>query len=243
MDFRIVALSLPEKEQHHARALENNLHNLDRFCQRLETNLSLYDFCDIQCAAIKAAIPKICDRPVEYFRFIGWQEIAGRDGAQAIWEFANSIHLARANLDQCEVLNSMVVRRDLEGETSQFHRSFPKAEAIRTSVAHPSRMHGTAFQIDKNAFTGEYSAHGIAIAGGAVKTLIEGMFGRSTVVTIGGEILEYELSQESLDKLNRSRLSFQSLFKLAGKLTSDHLAENGLSGVMKNPLKPRGDSQ
>jgi hypothetical protein len=238
--YRISAFSLPENEREHARALEGNLFKLGDFQHQFKRDLELVEFCFSQANAIKEKISFLGDRPDEFFMFLDWRETAARDGAMVIWDFATSMHLARDNLNKCYVLKSMVSGSDIERSIKKFHKYFPSAENIRHHVAHSAGVSGTRNYRKKNGSKGAYDKHGILMDDSSKGNLISGMKGNVFIVTIYGEIIEYELSRETLEKLDEIRIEFQACFEGAAEATTDLLCRLGTARAMANPLKPLG---
>jgi hypothetical protein len=184
----------PEKE--HVVALHFNLISLETFRDNFADDLALLDFCSRNARALSTEDPtRVGDK---HRMLMSWREIAGRDGAMTIWDFARTTHLISTNLEKCPTLKPMVVRKNIESALAEFQRCFPHAKTIRHAAAHPADIFGTARDRQRNAFSGPYRDDKIQIDDSR-EIVLSGVRGRKVTVTIGGNIINYELSQASLD--------------------------------------------
>jgi hypothetical protein len=199
---RILSFNLPEPEKENADALDCNLDSLEKCFRRFQHILALFDFGHRQLAVRRQ--PSSPQDGAQALReaetLSNWTEIASRDGAMTIWDFATAMHLVRKNLDACPTVNAMVDRSQLERAIALFHQSFPNAKHIRHAAAHPAEIHGTPARTALNSHEGSYDDGFIRIDN-SYGTVITGTFNRQVLATIYGQIIGYELSQASVDKL------------------------------------------
>lgn len=244
MDYRIAALGFPDDEQPFGKAVEDNLIRLDMYCQRFRHTLSLFDTCYAERAKLRQKTEAPGPYPPQYDTFITWELIAGRDGAMTIWDFARATHLVSKNLEKCPTLAMLVDRPRYEKCLAQFQQDFPNAKIIRHAVAHPSDLYGAPKDAASNSFTGEFNAHGIEIDANDANTVFDGISGRQVLVTIYGQIVGYELSDDSVQKMQHVRDEIHKVFAPAGKATMEAFIKKLDAGEIEGvPPKARRNAK
>lgn len=233
--IQIFYMALPEVEQPHAAAINGNLITIFAAYDRFHACLRLFDFAGVDVERIRQQF-KLGDRPAEYHIAQSWQQIAARDGAMTLWDIAEAINLIRTNLDKCPNLNAMVVRNELEIAIRQFYTSFPDVRKIRDAFAHASKFSGTDFDLNRHSLRGPLDQNGIRL--GETATLyLTGIIGRSAAISSFGHLLKYDISNESLQKIEEVYRSLISVFTRAHETTyADYLRKTGIADdIPKRP--------
>jgi hypothetical protein len=215
--IRIPFNVLPAEEHEVGQKIDNALVSFDWIISQFEAALRLLDFCESERSRLRMARDNGLAVPNYHETrslLASWAQLAGRNGALTLGDFAETLHKLRARLKRCPTLASMVVGRDLEAAIQMFHRLLPRTGDIRDASAHPT-------ETGVNSFDGGYDKHRIKVAEEATGTTLTGRSGRTFYVTVKGTVLEYDLSQETLEKLLAVRRSVYSVFSPA----SDHLME------------------
>jgi hypothetical protein len=162
--------------------------------------------------------------------FLSWLPIAGRDAAMAIYHFGIAAEGVRRTLGMCPILRTSVLHPELRQAIRGFSVDFPAYEKIRHAVAHAAEKDKTPnLSAEHRVVTNGGQVQGITITGGqgVFKDLSGGRAGGYAITdhfqgrlftnTWEGEVLTYELSQASLDKLNTSAKAIFAAFPQASQ--------------------------
>lgn len=131
---------------------------------------------------------------------MGWSQIAGRDGASSIYHFRHTMNDLNGALCKDPILHPLVNKAELARAHDLFNTHFQRQESIRNAAQHLAEMRRKP-QVAKHKLVGEYEQDGISVdAGGSV--YIQGMMmGDKYTFTYGGQMLSYNLNEESIQHL------------------------------------------
>ncbi len=231
----LAASALPEAERPHGSIIWSQLSTPGTLLLRLQHALQLFDYCAEEIAATRVArhaarsqrdpMQLSSDESDAFFSTLGrlhaWMWIAGRDGAFAIWDFVNTIESVRKNLLLCPTLVACITMPDLEALQDDIALAFPFCEEIRHAAAHEHDLRSSVRDRDKNAFSGEYRGFGVQTTANTKNGMIQGLSGRSIGFTYRQQVVEYELSETTLDQLEVFRKRFNTLFAAAEAVTQN----------------------
>lgn len=231
---RILWTELPESERDDACMVSRKIIELNLCRNRFKGALALLDFS--QAAMTAAKINRDCVRAMHHAGSSEWNNatasyrdsidlhsiwlnIAGRDAAITLWDFAASLYAIRERTELCPTLKSFLKPKSLEHAVSLFHQHFPNAKKIRHASAHPSDMTNTP---EANAASQDLDAFGFRIRNSS-EYMISGMYGRDVVVTIGHEVLSCKLAEETVATLIQIEDAVNAVFVPAALATKEML--------------------
>ncbi len=202
---RITIQGLPEVERPHAQALDRNLTELDVVVRRFECALTLFDFCIINVPKLPQQMQPDAQAIFEQFnRVHEWADIACRDAALTLWDFATCLSLIENNLDLCPTVSAMLDRVPLKAEVQRFERAFPGSRLIRNAQSHRIDIHGNVEAEHQNAMRGPT---------GDERRFESGFDGRMVYVTKNRQKFSYELSAGSAEALRLIAAAVCELFR------------------------------
>lgn len=132
-----------------------------------------------------------------------WQLIAATDGAWSIYNFGLTMQNFRAGIGSIPTLCSWVDHDKLRSAQRQFQSAFPAYESIRHALAHSPDLDKTEDRRERNYYIGPFKSDGMIIPEGSNTRIMikKSLLGRVFQTTFEGRLLQYEISQESRDKL------------------------------------------
>jgi hypothetical protein len=172
-----------------------------------EAALALFDFCQAQLASVREN-PNL--KPI--FR---WPFIAARDGAMSIYHAYTILDGIRQSLATTTELAELVDRKALKAAGNIFHSHFQSFEDVRDAVAHIGEKMGTPAKFDRHSFSGSFEGEGIKADDVKGLTLSNHLAGRRYSNSWRNKVLTYELSGESLDRLDEARRHLWAAFRPA----------------------------
>jgi hypothetical protein len=189
---------LPWEEQLIAWRLSAiGLRGLLIYCRGFQVALSLFDFAS-------ANIDPNGKEPERGLPFKEWLYLAGRDGALSIFHFGKAMgQIRNVIFASCPVLASHLDRQAFKSVVGSFDKTFPRWEAVRHAVAHHAELH-----IDPLIAR----EHSIQTGPGASRSFSNLLSGRRFSHTFEEGTCEYELSQDTLDRLHDIRLRYYGIF-------------------------------
>lgn len=219
--LRIANEAFNEEYRPTIRCIDNQLTDVGIYQLAFADALALFDW----CVENRHSQLEHIDRPDEAHRqLLAWEFIAARAGALTIWDFGHNIHQIAMNLRKCKMLNDLVSNRDLDTVAKMFAKAFPNAEHIRNASAHPADLMWNPHFQKVNSFDGPLEVNGRAIiAGDPVQTHFSGIVDSTVVVTIYGKAVSYDLTSQSLKKLDEIRVALFSALQKASEFSFDHL--------------------
>lgn len=211
---------LPESEHEIARTFSRQLSALPQFVDRFRPALSLFDCCDAKIVELRAHRDQMrSENPdpeddrygPEFFAdskiFVEWMNIAARDGALTIGDLLELLEETRTTINKFPTVLAQIQGSGIDGVFDFFDSKFPGAKLIRNAFAHPSTLSNTPAEMRRNMHTGG-SSRLVAVPSGEASYMISGISGRVVTVTKNGQILEFEMSQETFDTLAAILLKF-----------------------------------
>jgi hypothetical protein len=232
--------AVPAAERTAAEHVGRSLNALNLYLDEFASALQLFDFVSGLLNRLPFPPPseeaeqKILARNAK--RFVGWRELAARDGATTVYHIGCAIAAVRTKtLPLCPTLNALTDHPALRAAERQFHRAFPNTDMIRHAVGHAAEILATPEKAAENAFSGTHSEpDGVTVTGEAVGLV--SLTGRRYSVTIKKQIVSYELSYESFTSLVECVRAFRTALPLAedGTQRSDDI-ERAIDQEIANP--------
>jgi len=193
---------IPAAELPAAENLGSSLYSVLAFLDVFQLDLQLYDYCMANFWRLeqqdKEIIPP-AQLPAELAQmhklYLSWRGIPVRDGALQIYHFAVALDGIRKTLSMCPTVRDRVDHQALRQAMKDFRAAFPNYEKMRHAVAHIADRTKTPGHTEKHQFVGEHkSANDSGIT-------LSSVVGRQFSVTWEGEVLQYELSENTLQIL------------------------------------------
>ena len=182
------------------------LHHIESRCEDFRSALKLFDFA-WRIVAVDQQMVKPHTKLIQ-----SWQLIAARDGAMSIYHFAKAMDGANTWAFRHKIIGDKVDKTLLRKSFKQLQQSFPRLAAMRHSIAHSTELIKNPDWYKDHAFTGSYDRHGIQLDNAKNFMATNVLSGNTFISTFENEIIEYEISQNSLDQLIEIRTLFFSAF-------------------------------
>jgi hypothetical protein len=119
---------LSEQEERAARALEDNLADMERAAIDLAGAVSLYEFSTQHDQRPELRASRLLS---------SWSFMGARYGAMALRNFREALGTVRSLIGQCPSFLPDVDTKALRAVEKEFDDAFPRVEKLRHSVAHP----------------------------------------------------------------------------------------------------------
>jgi hypothetical protein len=209
------------------RVIEANIDAIGEYLDKFRSAISLFDYIEEPLkAAAETGMGTV-------FEISQWHTIAARDGAMTIYHFSDIIIGTSQTVKSCKPLDSLFDWKQYRAAINLYKQFFPTGETMRNAVGHSGEMLSQPAALRHNAFRGSYKGPGLTIGPDGIRgggpsqmtsigysgpswdggvILRDCMQGRIYTATKSGSLLTYELSQNSLDKLERVAESFISAF-------------------------------
>jgi hypothetical protein len=208
---RIRLSDIPEKYCIDARHLQKNLYTLDRTVKELEHTISLSLTGYNQAGIERQKISQLdSGSEVRQFysdrseMFLNWGSIGGRHGALIIHGFLRTKQITDVLVKSIPYILERVDRSSQKMSNSLFEKSFPKISLLRHNVAHPGEFGSTKESYAKESISGPVAKGKFISVDNESSLLIDGtMLGSEYCSTIDGQIVCYEVSQNSVDNLRK----------------------------------------
>lgn len=198
--FRIV----PPAEHMACNILKANLFNLASAVARFAAAIALYDFCD----------PRNSEGSAAHKNY--WRNMAGRDGALTLFDFAQLIEATRSSLNEVPTLLPFIDTGALKIAEKLFASQFQYFHLVRHAAAHPGELFSTTQSLEENVITGEYMTPiGKMVNDGGAIVLGGGFFDRTYQIMIDRRLVGYDLTLESHDKLVKITMRIYEAFARA----------------------------
>jgi hypothetical protein len=121
---------------------------------------------------------------------------------------------AKNNLRECRFLKSLTDPEKIASAIENFRADFPGFDGIRHSVSHHAEVRGDTRKIARHSLKKPTRFRGIVFLDGPGSSLVD----RHYTVIRDGQILSYEISEQSLSKLEARAEEFYSAFPPNGGL-------------------------
>ena len=200
---------LPEEEIDASWLLKVSISDLASHHDNLYAALLLFNFCVANRGNISDTNPSLGEYTIK------WQMMGARDGALSIYHFGTTMGVIKAALHKCPTIASWVDSDKLRTETKRFESFFPNIELMRHAIAHQAELMKNVDSFSAHAFTGPYETPEIKLSNAESVMVSNNLFDRKFVTTIRGQIISYELSQETCDRLRSVKIGFFEGFREA----------------------------
>jgi hypothetical protein len=171
--------TLSEADRQHAHTLWLLFHLMEGFIQRLRNDLELFDY------STRHAF-----RPDS--RKGAWVHIAARDAVITLWDFGDALRQIETAVRSCSAPIRTEKRiMELRAAIGMFGNAFPNAKRMRRVSAHPAGHFGSAQSRKVNAHKGAVGYSNI--------------YNRTITHTHEGRLLSFELTEDSIGKLETIR--------------------------------------
>lgn len=207
-DGKIVAVlnRLSEQEAKYVLTLSNALNALDYYIGTFEAAVELFDkFWDEQKQSDSTGI----HYETSLSRRSQWKIILARDGAITIYHIGTLISSVMQTVHNLPSLASYINKTMLRSAKKEFFSEFPKLTKIRHAVGHGPELFKDSNASSKNMFSGKFKNEHFDIEHdnfGGIDLLSHCCYG----TTINGEFLTYDISNESLQKLQTLQRSIDN---------------------------------
>jgi hypothetical protein len=150
----------------------------------------------------------------------GWQMMAARDGALAIYHFGQARKAVSASLGLCPILRDMVDHPKMRISRKLFDSNFPSYDAIRHAVGHIADFSATINRrmthSIKGPWKGDFGAVALEIKDvNAVSRFADNLYQDTYCVTYLGRVHRYDMTAKTLGKLEQVRALVYSSFEQA----------------------------
>ncbi|MES2341022.1 MAG: hypothetical protein V4597_05045 [Pseudomonadota bacterium] len=178
-----------------ARTVELGLMELGSLVRQMQADLALFDFAMSNLAAQeKDEVPDEVS--------IEWLGLAARDGASAVFKFAEDMAAITIAMNRCPMLLSLVDHTQRRAASKAFGTYFPDFAGIRHSGQHGAAELYGAGKGDKHL-----------LQDGAL--FINNLFNRRLETSFLGRLVSYELDTRTLDRLGEVRDLYWKAFAKA----------------------------
>jgi hypothetical protein len=210
-------VNLPEAEHEYAVLLNRQLDELRNYVYRMKAGLALFDFSSMQIAQAETIYKQPRIGPIDPQASVNahriyraacetpsmWIQIAISDVAMTIWAFHQTLVNIRRGRDNCPTIKAIIPGREVEDALDDFSKYFLEARYLRNVSGHSADLAGTVGRMKDNALSGGLDAHRLKLGPKSKNNMISGIDGRKVFVTAYNKIIEFEISQSTLDKLNQ----------------------------------------
>lgn len=215
---RFSRTALPPEEHDAVRVLENLLCELENYARAFQAALRLYNFSSgqgrQQLAAHRAQGGSIDDSTELSNMLSEWGRIAARDGAMSIYHFYKAMEGIRDSIGSSPTLLGLVDISTLRYTVKLFKSKFPYVERMRNALAHAAEFRQTVQKDRRNTARGKQKGFGYDSSGPYTiiqNSIIHGAY----TATYEGQIIKYDISDESLNQMLRAKDAFYNAFRTA----------------------------
>lgn len=149
-----------------------------------------------------------------------WKLIAARDGAWSISNLGYTIEYFRGSLGAYPTLRSMIDHKELRAAQKMYAEFFPHFPSIRHSLAHGPDMTMNQQKRDEHYYQGPFRSDGQIIEGDRTKIMVKhSLNGRTYQTTFSGQLLSYEINEDTLRKMVQIKDRFFLGFRLVEEVS------------------------
>ena len=188
--------------------LNMSLAGMGTYLQSFRAAVALFDF----AAPIATPLESPTGFP-PHDVVIRWPYIAARDGAMNIYHFRVAMEAAKASAHQLQLVRDAINWTKVRAATKRFQTQFPDFEKIRHAVAHAADLGKTLKEQRRNRIKGPRTGPLVRLSAGASVTIANSLINQTFATTIGGQLVSYDVTTETADKLEAIMLEFYSLFR------------------------------
>jgi hypothetical protein len=131
-------------------------------------------------------------------RFLKWHLIAAREGALRLGDFPDQLSSVNGYLKQAF---GDEVQKVTPSPDSRFQELFPNIKSVRHSAAHSAQQMKNQKRSKSHGFSGNYEDKNVSAENVGGLIMQDNVFGRDYVATWEGRIVKYEVSMDSVEKL------------------------------------------
>jgi hypothetical protein len=175
--------SLPIEERDIGWSISLNLSSLSREAKNIAAAIVLFGVCRENGAKDL---------------FGDWMRLAARDGAISIYSFGKALAQVRSLIGRVKSWHPIIDAEKLKSAESAFKKSFPFAEKMRHSVAHPEFYNNPD---KKMGINGDFEGLGIKAEGVENLVLQEMIENFTFAATFEGVLVKYDLTAETLNSV------------------------------------------
>ncbi len=215
---------IPSGEQEALPHVVDLLASLGRYERQFQLALMLFDLSQHENAALVGQVEvgqlSFADLDSLTNTLSGWQRMAARDGALAIYHFGQALAAVSAGLRGCPTLNAVVDHTRIRLARRSFAATFPEYDAIRHVVGHAADFSATPMERRIHSITGPWklSFGRVTIEvkdRGGYHQFSDNLYDRTYCVTYKGRAHNNDISDETLNALSRARERVYSAFSAA----------------------------
>lgn len=140
----------------------------------------------------------------------------------------------RQSLAECTELAAMVDRRELKAAGDIFHTHFRSFERVRHAVGHAGDKMKTPEKFAEHSFSGSYDTRAMKIENTKGLTITNQLEGRRFTNTWAGEIVSYEISSASLQRLEQAKQHLWAAFRKTDRNSQLTLARRRLVAALRH---------
>lgn len=203
---RLYREGLPDNEGDAAWLVETALSGFEGHVRDFNAALTLFDFSEAEMRRSQAG-PQ---HPA-----FGWMFVAARDGGMSIYHAYTVLDGVRHTLATTKELTALVDRKALKAAGGVFHTHFRSFVDVRDAIAHIGEKMKTPEKFAEHSFSGSFEREGIKAENVKGLTLTNHLAGRRYTNTWEGKLMTYELSGESLARLDEAKQHLWSAFRQA----------------------------
>lgn len=213
---------IPESEHPALLHLIELLGSLGQYERRFKHALLLFDLCANEnhnlASQVEAGELSFAHLDAATNTLSGWQMIAAREGAMAIYHFGHALIAIAAGLNTCPTLMTFVDHAAFRLARKRFEAAYPKYDAIRHVVSHVAEFSKTITERQKHSIKGVFKALfgrvGIEMTDPAAShQFSDNLYDRTYCVTYEGKVHSYEISEKTLNSLIDVRKQVYSAFE------------------------------
>lgn len=212
---------LPEEQRETARHVSGQIEAAAAFVREFADALGLFDYASARIRALTRRLDKLENvaggaaadkrrRPtLDVWKLKRWQVIAARDGAMTIYHFFMTLSAIDEQLRlDCPDLALMLPSEPFKNVRKIRNDYFKDYGKVRHAVGHAAELRESVKHQSKNSLEGVF------------------MFGqiideRTFLATIGGKIVRYNVSHETLEQLRLMLTNLNAAFKEANKILQE----------------------
>lgn len=220
--------AVPENERDSAHVIRDLLSDLPHIVGTFEHALALFDFCEQAILASRAEVVPHTDNMTiaqsmarhdslqTHMRNsrtpMGWQRMAGREGARAIFDLFMAITALRDRCNEAPSIKRFLEWRRLERLIAQYAEKYPDRKHVRHAAQHPVDLWSSPGHRERNYAT-DLDNELIRAPGARVR--FDAICGRTVTYTYERRLVSYELSADTLRFLDATRREGWEIFRAA----------------------------
>lgn len=201
---RVMYYPFPEGEQEAVKRTDRALISVASHIDAFKAALALHDFC------AERLTPQL--QMEEHSKMLSWKFIAGRDGALQLFHVGRAVGYVDAGRKSSQTLTSYMNLEAFDNALKLFDSISPSYINIRHAVGHTADF---ADKPRKHEATGGFgkTIPGVTLGDNATVMVSEGFEGRKFYSTVDGKPVYYDLSEDTVTKLDSVLRHFGNSFE------------------------------